>query len=75
MNMVATLIDPSKSQRDWDEQLPYAMCAYRSSVQEFIRDTPNMMLLGRNIELPVDLTCEKPEGRTSPLDTDYADKS
>ena len=74
MNMVATLIDPSKSQRDWDEQLPYAMCAYRSSVQESIRDTPNMMMLGRNIELPVDLTCEKPEGRTSPLDTDYAEE-
>jgi transposase InsO family protein len=45
----------SVDQRDWDEQLPHVMLAYRSSVHESTKQTPSAMMLGREVELPVDL--------------------
>ena len=55
MNTVAVLIDPDNHQKDWDEVLPYALMAYRSSVQESTGESPHMMMYGENITLPVDL--------------------
>ena len=40
---------------DWDEHLPYLMCAYRATVHESTKCTPNVLMLGREITLPVDL--------------------
>jgi hypothetical protein len=40
---------------DWDEHLPYVMLAYRSSVHASTGTTPNMMVYGREANLPVDL--------------------
>ena len=34
LSMMITLLDPDRNQKDWDEQIPYAMLAYRSGVQE-----------------------------------------
>ena len=45
----------SKNQRDWDEQLPWALMAYRSSEHETTKLSPCMLMLGREIELPIDL--------------------
>ena len=55
INMVATMIDPVREQRDWDRQLPFATLAYRSTPQESTGETPVMMMLGREVRLPVDL--------------------
>ncbi|CAC5404747.1 unnamed protein product [Mytilus coruscus] len=44
-----------KNQRDWDEQLPWALMAYRSSEHETTKLSPCMLMLGRGIELPIDL--------------------
>ncbi|CAC5404175.1 unnamed protein product [Mytilus coruscus] len=44
-----------KNQRDWDEQLPWALMAYRSSEHETTKLSPCMLMLGREIELPIDL--------------------
>lgn len=52
-NMLATLV--SKDQRDWDEILPMTMMAYRSADQESTSYSPNLMMLGREVRLPVDL--------------------
>ncbi|CAG2238376.1 unnamed protein product [Mytilus edulis] len=41
--------------RDWDEQLPWASMAYRSSVHESTKFSPCKLMLGREIELPIDL--------------------
>lgn len=45
----------NKNQRDWDEQLPWALMAYRSSEHDSTKLSPCLMMLGREIELPVDL--------------------
>ena len=40
-------------QNTWDENLPYVMLAYRSSVHDSTGFSPNMMMLGREVELPL----------------------
>lgn len=58
VNMVAVLIDPKSMQKDWDECLPYATFAYRCTPHESTGESPNMMMLGREVSLPVDLLVE-----------------
>ena len=41
--------------QDWDQLVPLLTMAYRSSVNETTGYTPNMMMLGREITLPIDL--------------------
>ncbi|CAC5383220.1 unnamed protein product [Mytilus coruscus] len=41
--------------RDWDEQLPWALMAYRSSEHETTKLSPCMLMLGLEIKLPIDL--------------------
>lgn len=48
------------NQRNWDEILPLLLMAYRSSKHESTKMTPNMMMLGREIDLPVDLIYPPP---------------
>jgi hypothetical protein len=42
--------------REWDEKIPFLMAAYRASWHETIRSSPNKMMLGRNVYMPVDIT-------------------
>ena len=56
INMVATMIDPHKRQKDWDLQLPFATFAYRSTPQESTGETPNMLMFGRETRMPIELT-------------------
>ena len=57
-NMIASYI--SDSQDDWDEHIPLLMMAYRSSVHESTGISPAMMMLGRELTLPVDMTLGRP---------------
>ena len=41
--------------QDWDEHIPYLLCAYRASVNESTGCSPNLLMLGREILLPIDL--------------------
>ena len=41
--------------QDWDEHIPYLLCAYRASVNESTGCSPNHLMLGREILLPIDL--------------------
>ena len=45
---------------DWDERLPYVLMAYRSSVNETTGYTPNMMMLGREVSVPLDIQFASP---------------
>ncbi|KAK3721661.1 hypothetical protein QZH41_003683 [Actinostola sp. cb2023] len=45
----------TEKRRDWDEHLPLVMMAYKSSLHETTGCTPSLMMLGRQISLPVDL--------------------
>ncbi|CAG2236996.1 unnamed protein product [Mytilus edulis] len=49
-------------QRNWDEILPQVMMAYRSSVHASTGQTPNMMMFGRNIFLPMEAVIPRPDG-------------
>ena len=72
---VSMLIEPHNRQRDWDLKVPLALFAYRSSPQESTGETPSMLMLGRELSLPIDLTMEAPrqeETVDSPSETDYA---
>ena len=59
------------NQEDWDLQLQPCMMAYRSSVHESTGETPNMLMLGREIEVPLDVITELAPD-TLPLTTEYA---
>ena len=41
--------------RDWDEYLPYAMAAFRSSVHRVTGETPNRLMFGREATTPATL--------------------
>ncbi|XP_071481152.1 uncharacterized protein [Diadema antillarum] len=71
--MIASSLDPERNQQDWDERIPYAMLAYRSAVQESTGETPVMMMLGREVTLPVDLMFSTPASETEEREkSDYA---
>ena len=40
---------------DWDDHLPYILLAYRSTVHESVNFTPNFLMFGREVRLPVDI--------------------
>ena len=42
-------------QRDWDRYLPFIGMALRSCVNESTGYSPNMMMLGREVDIPLDL--------------------
>ena len=74
LNLVSILLDPYKGQRDWDQELPYIGMAYRSAVQESTGETPNMLMLGREVKTPLDLLVEgvNEEYEDDSLTSDYA---
>ena len=42
-----------KHQNRWDEYLPYVMLAYHSSVHESTGFSPNLLMLGRELQMPI----------------------
>ena len=44
----------------WDQHLPYVMCAYRSTVHGSTGCSPNLLMLGREIKLPIDILANTP---------------
>jgi transposase InsO family protein len=50
--MLAKVI--SEDQRNWPEHLPAVMAAYRASTPEATSFSPNRLILGREVRLPVD---------------------
>ena len=55
VNTVAALLDVERQEKDWDTLIPFATCAYRSCPQDFTGETPNMLMLGRQVAMPGDL--------------------
>ena len=71
MDMVSKMVEPHRRQRDWDEKLQLAMLAYRSTPQASTGESPNMLMLGRQVGMPVDRIIEAP-GQQTEFKTDYA---
>ncbi|XP_022110685.1 uncharacterized protein LOC110990141 [Acanthaster planci] len=60
LTMVSVMIEPHKHQRDWDTKLPFATFAYRATPQESTGESRNMLMLGREVSLPIDLMTGAP---------------
>ena len=63
-NMLAVFVDEHRD--DWDDHLPYVMMAYRSTMQESTGCSPNLLMLGREINLPIDLMVGQPPREEAP---------
>ena len=50
----------SENQSDWDEHLPLLMMVFRSAVHETTGYTPCELMLGRQIEVPLDILLGRP---------------
>ena len=60
-----------EKQNTWDEHLPYVMLAYRSSIHDSTGFTPNMMMLGREVELPIQVAIGRPSEEKTNKPEDY----
>ena len=56
--MIRSFIDANKS--DWDVHIPLLTSAYRSTVHPATGFTPNKLMLGREVNLPVDILYPRP---------------
>lgn len=54
----------SDHEKDWHEFLPFLCMAYRATPHSSTGMTPNLMMLGREVVLPVDLQCGAIPGAT-----------
>jgi len=45
----------SKNQKDWDQYINYVLFAYRSAVHKSTKETPFMLLYGREARIPLDI--------------------
>lgn len=73
-----TLIDMlskfcGEHREDWDDHLPYLLCAYRATVNESTGCSPNLLMLGREITLPVDLMFQGPQEESYGCHVEYVE--
>ena len=50
----------NKNQTNWDDQLPFVLMAYRSTIHESTGCSPNMLMLNRECSLPIDIIAGNP---------------
>ena len=62
----------SEDQRDWDEHLLFLSMAYRATTQESTGLTPNFMMYGRELQMPVDIMIPLPQNEDTTSPVDYA---
>ena len=58
-------------QTDWDKAVPLVLAAYRATPQETTGQSPNMLMFGREINMPVDLIAGVPPGEEPAEATEY----
>ena len=58
VKMLSMFVDDNH--RNWDEQIPYVMMAYRATEHETTGMSPNMLMLGRETSTPLDIIFEMP---------------
>ena len=66
-NILSQFVD--SSQRNWDEVLPLALFAIRSSVNRSTGDTPAQIFTGRDLILPLDVDTQEPFDPFSSIDS------
>ena len=71
IDIVAMSLDEDKGKKNWDEHLAFATSAYRATPQESTGETPNMMMLGRETRMPLDLTTPSLDDEEETEEGDY----
>jgi hypothetical protein len=69
LQMVCLYTNPQ--QTNWDEAVPLAAAAYRATPQDTTGQSPNLLMFGREIMMPVDLLLGTPPGETPVTTTTY----
>ena len=64
----------SENQRDWDEFLPMLMMAYRSTPHDSTKYSPNMLMMGRESSLPIDVIMGIPREETEANWPNYVER-
>jgi len=66
--ILAMLVNEARD--NWDDHLPYVMMAYRATAQDSTKLTPNRLMLGREVSLPLDIMMGPPpeEGPRCPIE-------
>ncbi|KAK3106610.1 hypothetical protein FSP39_023509 [Pinctada imbricata] len=54
-------------QKKWDEYLPQLMMGYRSSTHSSTNATPNLLMLGRNVMMPMDAVIPRSQEHNSSI--------
>ncbi len=54
-NVKRILSKMTKTYKDWHEQLPYALCTYRTSIKTSTGATPYSLVYGMQVVLPVEV--------------------
>ena len=70
VSYIRTYMDPRENQSDWDKNLSLVTFAYRSSVHPSTGETPNMLMLGRDLIYPLDVAVAS-ESPDKSKETDY----
>ena len=61
----------NEPQTDWDQVLPLVVGAYRATTQDTTGQTPNAVMLGREVMMPVDVIAGLPPGEEGMEVTEY----
>ncbi|XP_033728208.1 uncharacterized protein LOC117317503 [Pecten maximus] len=69
--MLSIYIDQDKL--NWDDQLPYLLMAYRASEHKSTHCTPNLMMLGREVFVPIDLMAGTPSHTPEQCPVEYVE--
>ena len=57
--LVKMLAIAADQKKDWDDYLPYIAMAYRATPQESTQFSPNFLMFGRELSMPVDVMLPK----------------
>ena len=60
--MLGTVVEEDQS--DWDEQIPFVLAAYRASSHASTGFSPNFLMMGREVTLPVEVMYGRTPGLT-----------
>ena len=63
----------TEEQQTWDEYLPFLSMAYRATPQDSTGLTPNFLMFGREVSMPIDVMIGPPEDQAM-TELDYVKK-
>ena len=63
----------NENSNDWDDHLPYIMMAYRATPQSSTQCSPNLLMYGREVNLPVEVMAPPPPEQAFTCPNEYVE--